>query len=107
MMATLKKSFIFHSPEEKNCTNVSQCYYKTYVQTYLLAERILLGLRSGVVVVEGLLEDLGGEAHVFCERLAGLVALHEAAADVVLAVPFDLLPRSAVEDKADGELWGA
>ena len=73
----------------------------------LLPERVFLRARGGVVVVEGLLEDLGGEAHVFRERLAGLVALHEAAADVVLAVPFDLFRRSAVEDKADGELWGA
>ena len=67
----------------------------------LLAEGVLLGLSDLVVVVEGLLEDLRLDAHLLCEGLAALEALHETTADVVLAVPLDLLRRSTVEDKSD------
>ena len=74
------------------------------MMAYLLAEGILLRPRDCVVVVEGLLEGLGGDAHLLRECLAALEALHESTADVVLAVPLDLLRRVAVEHKTDGEL---
>ena len=72
--------------------------------TDLLAEGVLLGPSDSVVVVEGLLEDRSRDAHVLREGLTVFVALHEATADVVLAVPLDLLRRRSVEDEPDGEL---
>jgi len=51
-----------------------------------------------------LLKDLGLDTHLLRERLAALKALHEPAADIVLAVPLDLLARLTVEDEPDREL---
>lgn len=72
--------------------------------TYLLAERILLGAHALVVILEGLLEDGGGKAELFGEGLTALEAHHQATADVVLAMPLDLLGGRTVEDEADGVL---
>lgn len=70
----------------------------------LLAKRILLRLGARVVLVKGRLEDLGLETHLLCERVTRLNALHEATADVVLAMPLDLLRRLSVENETDREL---
>ena len=72
----------------------------------LLAEGVLLGADADVVIVEGLLEDGRGNTELLGESLAVLEALHETTADVVLAVPFDLLGGLAVEDETDGILQG-
>ena len=69
--------------------------------TYLFTEWILLSADTLVVILEGLLEHGGGKAKLFSEGLAALEALHQATADVVLAMPLDLLGGSTVEDEAD------
>ena len=52
----------------------------------------------------GLLEDGGFDAHFLGESVAGVETLHETTADVVLAVPLDLLRCLTVKNKTDGEL---
>ena len=71
------------------------------MMAYLLAEGILLRPDNLVVVVEGLLELLGLQAHVLCELLAIRVSLHEATTNVVLAVPLNLLRGLTVEHQTD------
>lgn len=73
----------------------------------LLAKRILLSFCACVVLVKGGLDDLRLEAHFLCQFCTRLDALHEATANIVLAMPFNLLRSLAIEDKADGELAGA
>ena len=63
---------------------------------YLLAEWILLCPDADVVVIEGLLERGGGDAHLLSESLAVLKALHETTANVVLTVPLDVLRGGTV-----------
>lgn len=70
----------------------------------LLPEGVLLRLRLRGVRAECGGERGGGDAHVFGEVVPVGVVLHEPAPAVVLAVPFDLLRRGAVEDEADGVL---
>ena len=72
--------------------------------TNLLAEGVLLRPCDDVVVVEGLLEDRSRNAHVLGKCLTALVALHQATANVVLAVPLDLSRGLTVENETDGVL---
>lgn len=52
----------------------------------------------------GLFENVGLDVHLLGKRLAALETLHQAATDIVLAVPLDLLARLAVKDEPDREL---
>ena len=75
---------------------------------YLLSIWILLGACASVIVVKGLLEIRRRDTHLLRERLTALETLHETTADVVLAVPLDLLRCLTVKNKTDGELgWQA
>ena len=76
----------------------------TTTDTYLLAEGVLLCLDDSVIVVEGLLQFRSRNTNLLRKRLAALKPLHQTTADVVLAVPLNLLGRSAVQDKAYGIL---
>lgn len=71
----------------------------------LLAKRILLGAHRLVVVLESLLEHLGGETELLGEGLTAIETLHQATPDVVLAMPLNLLGCFAVEDETDRELF--
>lgn len=71
---------------------------------YLLAERILLGADADVVIIEGLPEDVRGETELLSKSLSTVEALHETTADVVLAMPLNLLGCLTVKNKADGVL---
>lgn len=88
----------------------------------LLAEGIVLGLSDLVIFVDckgesvtcnevtviwgltSLLKGSWGDAHLLGEGLAGLEALHEATADIVLAVPLDFGRGLSVEHQANGVL---
>lgn len=71
----------------------------------LLAPRILGVTGSDLVVlVKGLLELRGRDADLLGQLISVLEVLHQATANVVLAVPLDFLGGSSVEDQADGEL---
>lgn len=70
----------------------------------LLAKRILLRLGAHVVLVKGRLQDFGLETHLLRERITRLDALHEATADVVLAMPLDLLRCLSIENETNREL---
>jgi len=63
-------------------------------------ELVLLGLSSLVVLSEGGINHVLGDLRVLDELRDVVEALHEAAADVVLAMPLDLLGGAAVEDEA-------
>ena len=67
----------------------------------LFAEWILLGLDDVVVVPEGLLELSRADTNVLGESGTILIALHETTANVVLAVPLNLLGSITVEDELD------
>lgn len=71
----------------------------------LLTPRIL-HLAGGdlVVLVKGLLKLRGRDANLLGQLFSVLEVLHQATADVVLAVPLDFLGGSGVEDQADWEL---
>lgn len=73
--------------------------------THFLSERILLRADDGVVVVESLLQLRGRETHLLCESLTAVELLHQATADVVLAVPLDFLRRLSVENESNGVLY--
>jgi len=70
----------------------------------LLAIGILLGLDDFVVLVKGILEGLGGDSNVGGQSSTVRVELHQTTTLVVLAVPFDFLSTSAVQDEAVGRL---
>ena len=78
----------------------------TTTDTYLLAEGVLLCLDNSVIVVEGLLQLRHGDTDCLRKLLTVLETLHETTADVVLAMPLDLVRCLAVEHKADGVLRG-
>merc|ERR1719183_617834 len=65
---------------------------------------LLLLLAKGGVLLQGLLEHLLVNAHVLSEGATRLVALHDAAALVVLAVPVDLLRCLGVQAEAERRL---
>jgi hypothetical protein len=67
----------------------------------LFAEWILLGLDDVVVLLEGLLELRRADADILGKSSAVLITLHKSTANVVLAVPFDLLGSFTVEDEPD------
>lgn len=70
--------------------------------SHFLAEGIL-GFAGGyqVVVVERLLENVGAESHLLGKSFARVETLHKTTADVMLAVPLDLVGGLPVEDQAD------
>src|SRR5882724_7943313 len=104
MTATLKKSFILHSPDEKNWFT-SEVEAKTNrLQTYLLAERILLCSDAGIVVLECLGKYLGVKAHLLRQCGTAFESLHQTTADVVFTMPLNLLRGLAIENEADGVL---
>lgn len=70
----------------------------------LLAKGILFRLGARVILVKGRLEDLRLDTHLLCERITRLDALHQATANVMLAMPLDLLGRLSVENETDREL---
>ena len=76
----------------------------TTTDTYLLAEGVLLCLDDSVIVVKGLLQLRHGDTDRLCKLLAVFETLHETTADVVLAVPLDLLRGLIIQNKANGEL---
>ena len=67
----------------------------------LFAEWILLGLDDIVILLEGLLELSRADADVLGESGTILITLHETAADVVFAVPFNLLGSFTVKNESD------
>lgn len=73
-------------------------------ETNLLSERVLLGSDRRVVVIEGLLELSSRDTDLLRKCLTTVEALHETTADIMLAMPFDLLRRLTVEYKTNGEL---
>ena len=73
----------------------------TTTETYLLAEGVLLCLDNSVIVVKGLLQLRHGDTDRLCKLLAVLETLHETTADVVLAVPLNLLRCLTVEDETN------
>lgn len=71
----------------------------------LLAPWILdLAIGNQVVVIKGLLQLCGRDTNLLGQFLTVLEVLHQSTANVVLAVPLDLLGGSCVQDQADGEL---
>jgi hypothetical protein len=70
-------------------------------RAHLLAEGVFLGSDAGVVVIKGLFEYFGCETELLRQSCAVVKSLHESTADVMLAVPFDFLRGSAVENKTD------
>lgn len=72
--------------------------------SYLLAERILLGLDTSIVVIESLLELGDGDTDLLSKCFTVLETLHETTTDVVLAVPLNLLRCLTVQDKTNGVL---
>lgn len=71
----------------------------------LLAPWILdLAISNQVVVIKGLLQLCGRDTNLLGQFLTVLEVLHQSTANVVLAVPLDLLGGSCVQDQADGEL---
>lgn len=72
------------------------------ISHYLLAEfRIFLVLDALIVVIEGLLENLRFDAHLLGNVLARFKAFHQLSADVVLAVPLNLVRSFAIKDEAN------
>jgi hypothetical protein len=108
MSATWKKSSILHSPPWKNWSSrVSQGHQSlewTRNETHPLSEGIALLPGTLVVLVKRCLEHGGIEVHFFGESLAGIESLHETTANVVLAMPLDLLGCLAIEEESDGVL---
>jgi hypothetical protein len=66
----------------------------------LFAEWALLGLDDIVVILEGSFELSRGDAHVLGESSTVLVSLHETTANIVFAVPLDLLGSFTVENES-------
>ena len=58
--------------------------------TNLLSKRILLCADAGIVVLEGLVENLGVETHFLGQSLTALEPLHQTTADVMLTMPLNL-----------------
>lgn len=71
-------------------------------QEYLLSKRIALLPGTLVVFVKCRLENRGIKLHFLGEGFARIESLHKTTANVVLAVPLDLLGGLAIEDEADG-----
>ena len=71
----------------------------------LFAEWALLSPHDVVVLLEGLLELGRADAHILGKCNTVLVPLHEATADVVFAVPLNLLGGFTVEDQPDWVLY--
>lgn len=95
-----------HSPEEKNWGDegrVNKCsaHRRKMKTTHFLSERVLLRADDGVVVVESLLQLRRRETHLLCESLTAVELLHQTTADVVFAVPLDLLRRLSVENESN------
>jgi len=65
------------------------------------AEWALLSLNDVIVILEGLFELRRADTNVLGESSTVLIALHEAAANVVLAVPLNLLGSFTIEDESD------
>ena len=67
----------------------------------LFAEWAFLCLDDIIVIFEGLFELSGGDAYVLGESGAVLISFHETTANVVFAVPLNLLGSFTVENKSD------
>lgn len=72
---------------------------------HLLSERVLLCAYNGVVAVESLLQLRRRETHLLFESLTAVKLLHQATANVVLAVPLDLLRHLTIENQSNGILY--
>ena len=73
----------------------------------LFAKRIasrVLGVP--VVIVEGLLENIGTDTNLLRQLLARVELLHQASAHIVFEMPFNLLAGGAVENKPNRKLHG-
>ena len=68
---------------------------------YLLSKRVVLLPGTFVVLFKRRLENRGIELHLLSESVTRIESLHKTTADVVLAVPLDLLGGLAVEDEPD------